>query len=193
MDISLRCLPSQTALLVCLGLAVSKPAQAQSPPSQAFEIPQTGVILITGDTWQQNGRQMRLYGVQSCIRGTQYTNPVGVKQDCGEASAVMLGALMKDTRPTCTPIAEITAASVREPATILVICTSYVGGKELDLGAVMITQGYAFAAFTSEGKPVYAPYLVAEATAKHANAGLWAAPDLQEPNAILFDALNAPK
>ncbi|GLS18045.1 succinoglycan biosynthesis protein exoi [Labrys miyagiensis] len=185
--------PALPTLLACLGLIAGMPMQAQGEPAQPFAVPQSGVTLITGDTWQQNGLQMRLYGVQSCIRGTQYTNPAGARLDCGEASAVMLGALIKDTRPACTPIAQINGTAESEPATILVVCTAHVGANNLDLGTIMITQGYAFAAFTLAGKPVYTPYIVAEAAAKNAKVGLWAAQDLQDPNAILFNAVNASK
>src|SRR5271155_5471941 len=72
-----------------------------------FDVPQVGVAFSTGDTWTQNGRTMRLYGVQSCIRGTTFTNPLGVKTDCGEASLAYLAAVIRDTRPQCAPVAQI--------------------------------------------------------------------------------------
>ena len=67
----------------------------------------------------------------------------------------------------------------------------HVGDSTLDLGTVLITQGFAFAAFNDQAKPVYMPYLVAEMLAKKQKAGLWAAPDLPYPNAILLGAIGA--
>jgi hypothetical protein len=41
------------------------PANAQStqPSSHVFAVPQSGVTFLTGDSWQQAGHTMRLYGV----------------------------------------------------------------------------------------------------------------------------------
>jgi endonuclease YncB( thermonuclease family) len=141
---------------------------------------------VTGDTWIQNGQRMRLYGVQSCLRGTSFTNVAGVKTDCGEASLAYTAAIVKDTHPSCTPIAQIAA-----PQSIIVVCQIQVGGSTLDLGTVLITQGFAFAAFNDQAKPVYMPYLVAQMLAKKQKAGLWAMPDLPEPTAVLMGALRA--
>jgi endonuclease YncB( thermonuclease family) len=155
----------------------------QQPANPSFPIPQTGVSFVTGDTWTQGGRMMRLYGVQSCIRGTTFTNAAGVKTDCGEASLAYLAAIVRDTKPSCAPIAKIDAAS----PSILVVCNAHVGSKTLDLGTVLITQGFAFAAFSNVG-PVYTPYLVAESLAQLNRAGLWAAPDLPHPSDVLQKA-----
>jgi len=162
------------------------PAQSPAPVSPAFAVPQTGVAFVTGDTWVQNGQRMRLYGVQSCLRGTSFTNAAGLKTDCGEASLAYLAAIVRDTRPSCTPIAQIA-----QPQSIIVVCNAHVGDSTLDLGTVLITQGFAFAAFNDQAKPVYMPYLVAETLAKKQKAGLWAAPDLPYPNAILLGAIGA--
>lgn len=174
------------------------PAAAQEPPSpspgpgaQVFPVPQTGLTFLTGDTWIQNGQKLRLYGVQSCIRGTYFTNATGARLDCGEASLGMLAALVRDTSPTCSPIAQIPAASAVGTPTILIVCNAHVGAKTLDLGTVLITEGFAFASFTNEAKPVYMPYLVAELTAKHQHSGLWAYSDMPHPNFILFSAVAA--
>lgn len=156
-----------------------------------FAIPQRGVSFLTGDTWIQNGQQLRLYGVQSCLRGTSFTNAAGAKLDCGEASLGMLAALIRDTKPTCSAIAQIPATSVASMPTILVVCNAHVGTKTLDLGTVLITEGFGFASFTNEAKPVYMPYLVAELTAKHQHSGLWASFDMPHPNSILFSAVAA--
>ena len=158
---------------LCAGVAL--------PP--VFDVPQVGVAFSTGDTWTQNGRTMRLYGVQSCIRGTTFTNSMGAKADCGEASLAYLAAVMRDTRPRCATVAQI-----GKEVAILVVCSAHVGSSTLDLGTLLITEGFAFAAFDSEAKPVYMPYLVAENLAKKGRSGLWAAPDMPHPNSILFKA-----
>jgi endonuclease YncB( thermonuclease family) len=63
------------------------------------------------------------------------------------------------------------------------------GVSTLDLGTVLIAQGFAFAAFTDQAKPVYMPYLVAEMLAKKQKTGLWAAPEMPYPNAILLSTI----
>jgi endonuclease YncB( thermonuclease family) len=164
--------------------AFLSPAAAQAPAQAqpAFGIPKEGVTFETGDTWQQNGQRMRLYGVQACIRGTTFTNQAGGTVDCGEASLSYLAAVIRDTSPSCVPVAQIAGA----PATVIVVCTAQVGGQTLDLGTILVSQGFAFASFSNDAMPVYMPYLVAELTAKQAKRGLWAASDLPHPNALLF-------
>jgi endonuclease YncB( thermonuclease family) len=157
-------------------------AQSHTPPP-SFEIPQTGVTFTTGDAWVQNGQAIRLYGVQACLRGTTFTNLAGAKTDCGEASLAYLAALVRDARPRCTPVAKI-----EQPSTTLVVCSAEIGGSTLDLGTILITEGFAFAAFDSNAKPVYMPYLVAEILAKQRKAGLWAATVLPHPVPILLRA-----
>ncbi|MFW8642761.1 DUF736 family protein [Rhizobium beringeri] len=100
---------------------------------------------------------MRLYGVQACIRGTTYTDKSGHKQDCGAVSLAMLAAIVKDTKPTCAPVAQLTAPVPNRPSTILVICSAHIGSNALDVGTMLITQGFAFAALEITGKPVYLP------------------------------------
>ena len=50
--------------------------------------------------------------------------------------------------------------------------SAHVGSSTLDLGTVLITEGFAFAAFNNDAKPVYMPYLVAEILARKNRAGL---------------------
>lgn len=161
-------------------------ASAQNAPAPLFDVPQAGVAFMTGDEWKQNGQTIRLYGVQSCIRGTDFTNQAGAKADCGEASLSYLAALVRDTRPQCAPVAQ-----VGSPPAILVVCSAHLGSATLDLGTILITEGFAFAAFNNDARPVYMPYLVAELIAKKNRAGLWAARDLPHPNSILFGAVKA--
>ena len=137
----------------------------------------------TGDTWRFNNQTFRLYGVQSCIRGTTFTNSVGVKRDCGEASLAYAAALIRDVRPRCTAIARAGA-----PPVIYTVCAAHVGQNTLDLGTILITEGWAFAATDGNGKPIKFDYAVAEREAQKARRGLWAAPDLPDPTQILLDA-----
>jgi endonuclease YncB( thermonuclease family) len=172
---------SRSILGASVATFVASSAYAEVAQRPVFEVPQVGVAFATGDTWTQNGQTFRLYGVQSCIRGTTFTNPMGAKSDCGEASIAYLAAVIRDTRPRCAPVAQI-----GKDAAMLVVCSAHVGSSTLDLGTILITEGFAFAAFTSEAKPVYMPYLVAENLARKSRAGLWAAPDLPHPNSVLF-------
>ncbi|UWU26042.1 thermonuclease family protein (plasmid) [Rhizobium sp. CB3060] len=158
---------------------------------KTFVIPQTGVTFLTGDSWRQAGRRFRLYGVQSCLRGTFYTDRVGEHQDCGAVSTAMLAAFVRDLKPVCAPVVQI-AAGQSQPATLLVICTGDVHGKKLDLGATMITQGFAFAAVDNESHPVYLPYLIEEGIAQQARKGLWAFADLPHPNNTLLSTTPMP-
>ena len=64
-------------LVLAVAMTVTTPVCAEVVRPPVFDVPQVGVALSTGDTWTQNGQTMRLYGVQSCIRGTTFTNPMG--------------------------------------------------------------------------------------------------------------------
>ena len=175
---------AQLVLGTAIAAAIIAPLWAQTSSAPVFDVPEVGVAFSTGDTWTQNGHTMRLYGVQSCIRGTTFTNQAGLKTDCGEASLAYLAALVRDTKPQCAPVARI-----GEQPAILVVCSAHVGTSTLDLGTILITEGFAFAAFNNNAKPVYMPYLVAEILARKSRAGLWAAPDMPHPNSILFKSL----
>ena len=161
------------------------PQQAGGPNGKLpiFDIPLSGVTFETGDTWRQAGETFRLYGVQSCIRGTSFTNAIGAKADCGEASLAYFAALIRDTKPRCSAIARSGA-----PPLIYAVCAAHIGKTTLDLGTILVTQGFAFAAADARGRPVNLSYAVAEADAKAHRRGLWASPDLPLPNAILARA-----
>lgn len=153
-----------------------------------FPVP-ASALYQTGDSWTDRGATYRLYGVQSCLRGTSFTNGHGVTRDCGEASLIMLVALVRDLRPQCYAAAEIAASR-----TVFVFCiaqpTGGAGaGSRIDLGTALVASGFAFAALTPEGSPVHAPYLAAQQVAERARAGLWAFADVPEPNAIIARAL----
>ncbi|MBN9499661.1 MAG: thermonuclease family protein [Alphaproteobacteria bacterium] len=157
--------------------------------SRWFPVP-VNALYLTGDSWSDGGVTYRLYGVQSCLRGTNFTNAHGLQRDCGEASLAMLVALIRDLRPHCYDAAEQPGTK-----TIFVFCvasrtTGAGAGSRIDLGTALIATGFAFAALKPDGQPAHAPYFVAQLVAQRANAGLWAFPDLPEPNAIILRALH---
>ncbi len=171
------------APVLALSAAIAEPAA-----SGWFPVP-ANALYLTGDSWSDNGMTYRLYGVQSCLRGTSFINAHGLQRDCGEASLAMLVALTRDLRPQCYD-----AAEQSESRTIFVFCvasrtTGAGAGSRIDLGTALIATGFAFAALKPDGQPVHAPYFVAQLVAQRAKAGLWAFPDLPEPNAIILRAL----
>jgi endonuclease YncB( thermonuclease family) len=172
------------APLLTLGAAF-----AEAPSSRWFPVP-ARALYLTGDSWSDAGITYRLYGVQSCLRGTNFTNAHGLERDCGEASLAMLVALTRDLRPQCYD-----AAEQPETKTVFVFCvatrvTGAGAGSRIDLGTALIATGFAFAALKPDGQPVHAPYFVAQLVAQRAKAGLWAFPDLPDPNAIILRALH---
>ena len=186
-----RLLPSALVLIAPLSAEAQQagPSNGAIPgvpapkvaPLPVFDIPATGVQFQTGDTWTQNGQSFRLYAVQSCIRGTTFTNAAGIKRDCGETSIAYFAALIKDAKPRCTALAQ--SGSV-----ILTVCAAHIGAQTLDLGTILITQGFAFAATDPNGRPVNFQYAVAEGDAQKNKRGLWASSDLPYPSAILRNA-----
>lgn len=164
-------------------------ALAQTPAARWVSVPATARYL-TGDSWSDAGVTYRLYGVQSCLRGTRFTNAHGVARDCGEASLAMLVALTRDLQPQCYD-----AAERPETKTVFVFCvatraTGAGAGSRIDLGTALIATGFAFAALKPDGQPVHEPYFVAQIVAQRAKAGLWAFADLPDPNAIILRALH---
>lgn len=169
-------------------LLAAASAAAGQTASGWFPVP-TSALYQTGDSWTERGVTYRLYGVQSCLRGTTFTNAHGVPRDCGEASLAMLVALTRDLRPQCYAAAEIAASR-----TVFVFCIAQPSagagaGSRIDLGTALVASGFAFAALTPEGSPVHAPYLAAQQVAQRARVGLWAFADMPEPNAIIARAL----
>lgn len=170
---------------------LATPASAQQPVASPWYPIPASATFETGDTWSADGKRYRLYGVQSCLRRTFFTNEHGLKRDCGEASLAMLVALNRDLKPLC-----YTAATIAGDPTQFVICfaTMRAGknkGSRVDLGMSLITLGYAFASLKPDGEPVHQPYVQAQQLAEKAKAGLWAYSDLPEPNAIILRAYNA--
>jgi len=167
-----------TTLLI--GMLVTSGAQAA--PAGYFDLT-VGVTLETGDTWTSNSERFRLYGIQSCLRGTKYTDAGGLARDCGEASLAMLAAFIKDTNPVCAPVAKSGGLSY-------VVCYASVGGQRLDLANMMVTSGYAFASLDNRGMPYHLPYSVSEQLAQRKKAGLWKFKDVQHPAILLSREAN---
>ena len=175
-------------------LAVPSFAQTPHPAPRTFAVPAAGLTFLTGDSWQQAGQTMRLYGVQACLRGSTYTDKSGQMQDCGAVSLAMLAAIIRDTRPTCAPVVQLSSRPSpstlprQSPggSTILVVCSAHLGDHVLDLGTILITEGFAFAALTSSGNPVYPAYGAEESIAQTSRVGLWAFPDMPHPNRTLL-------
>ena len=181
-------LGAATILASWLAAAVAhaQPAPAQHASIPAFDFPQYGVQFETGDTWQFSNQRFRLFGVQSCIRGTTVTEPNGAKKDCGDVSLAYIVAIIRDTRPRCAAVAQS-----GRPPTIYVVCASHVGRETLDLGTILVTEGFAFAATDGTGRPINFSYSVAEGEARRARRGLWAFSDLPHPTQLLIDAARA--
>ena len=167
------------SIFTCVA-AVFAGGWAATAPAGYFNL-QPGVTLETGDTWIADGKRYRLYGIQSCLRGTAYTDRSGGKQDCGDASLAMLAAYIRDTRPVCAPVAE-------SAGTIFVACYATIGRERLDLANILIASGFAFAALDAGGMPFHAPYAVVEQKARESRAGLWQFDDVQHPSILLSRA-----
>lgn len=175
-------------MLALLSALAASPAAAQVAPPGWFPVA-PDAAFDTGDSWSSAGVTYRLYGVQSCLRGTSFTNAHGIKRDCGEASLAMLVALIRDLRPQCYE-----AAETPQTKTAFVFCvavrTEGAGkGSRIDLGTALIATGFAFAALKPDGSPVHAPYLEAQHVAQNSRTGLWAFSDLPDPNAIILRAI----
>lgn len=169
----------RSVLLFTFALAATS---ATAAPEGYFDL-RPGVTLETGDTWIGGDKRYRLYGVQSCLRGTSYTDKHGEKRDCGDASLAVFAAYIKDTKPVCAPVA-------RTADFTYVVCYAQVGQSRLDLATMMITSGYAFAALNAEGLPFHPPYAVAEQDAREKRAGLWRFDDVQHPAILLSRTAN---
>lgn len=169
------------AALITLASAHAISAQGSAPPNATAApfLVSKSVELLTGDTWRDRGKLYRLYGVQSCLRGTIALTAKGKEFDCGNVSLAHLAAFFSTAAVTCQPI-----ALARDKATF-VVCGAKLGGNTIDLGTALIAAGYAFAATDTKGSAVSANYLVAEVNAKMKADGLWAT-KFQHPIELLL-------
>lgn len=126
------------------------------------------IEFVSGDTWKERSVTYRLYGVQSCIRGTSATNKSGSTIDCGDASMAQAAAVFMAASVTCQPVGQALDAA------IFVVCGATFATDTIDLGTALIAGGYGFAATDIDGDPVSDAYLVAELNAKMDRRGLWA-------------------
>jgi hypothetical protein len=148
----------------------------------------SNVVFETGDTWLANGQRFRLYGAQSCLRGTFFTNAQSQRVDCGVAAVAMTAAMVNDLKPLCS-------VSARAADLIYLVCIANVTVQgqvtRLDLATALITAGYSFAAFNPDGRPVHEPYFVAQVAANQAKRGFHAFADVPDPNVILLRAIRS--
>lgn len=136
--------------------------------AQATTIPfSSDVTFETGDTWRHEGRKYRLFGVQSCIRGTAYRSPEGQEGDCGLRSLASLAALFSTGTVGCQSI------GTAKDGAIFVVCAANIDDATVDVGTALISSGAAFAATLPSGAPVSAAYAVAELAAKDSRRGFW--------------------
>ena len=180
-----------TALAASI-LALARPAfaleaPAGNPAAAWFAIP-VNAIYETGDSWIVGDAHFQLYGVQSCLRGTSFTNAKGLKRDCGEASLAVLASLVRDLKPLC-----YRAAFRAETKTGFVFCFATIAdgpakGSRIDLGTALITMGWAFAALGPDGRPIHPPYFAAQHLAAKERTGLWAFADVPDPNVLILRA-----
>lgn len=170
----------KAASLISLAITLALPGVLDAAPNGYFDLPTT-VTLESGDTWMQSGQKFRLFGVQSCLRGTSYTAKDGSKRDCGDASMAMFAAYIRDTKPVCAAVAKTGDLTY-------VMCYATVAGKMLDLGTILISTGFAFAALNQSGIPYNPAYAVAEQQARDGKSGLWAFPDVQHPAILISKA-----
>ncbi len=159
--------------IAALAAVVVAPTAAAQHTMAADEAPAPIVVsknvqILTGDTWRDGRKLYRLYGVQSCIRGTAATDDNGKKVDCGNLSLAHLAALLSSVTVTCQPI-----GYAIDKATF-VVCAADLDGNTIDVGTALISTGYAFAAMNTKGEAVSANYLIAEINAKMEHDGLWA-------------------
>lgn len=151
----------ELTLLFALILGSEASAQATTIPFSS------DVTFETGDTWRHEGRKYRLFGVQSCIRGTAYRSPEGQENDCGMRSLASLAALFSTGTVGCQPV-----GTAKDEATF-VVCAANIDDATVDVGTALISSGAAFAATLPSGAPVSAAYAVAELAAKDSRRGLW--------------------
>ncbi len=170
-----------------LGLHWADSIRAQTAAA-TIAIPPDATYL-SGDSWQAVAMPgapsgvHRLYGVQSCLRGT-FVVAEGQRRDCGAISMVYLAGLVRLGAPRCRAVAESA-----QPRQTLVICRATLAGQDIDLGQALIAAGFAFAAYAPSGEPVAIAYVAAEEIARKEKAGLWRYPDLPHPTPILLGAL----
>lgn len=156
-------------LLTALCVSVAPlpwPAAAFGQEPQRPFVVASNIQIESGDTWTQDGLKFRLYGVQSCLRGTEFVQ-AALRADCGLASIAQFAALIQSSSTSCQPL------GAANDEAVFVVCGAKVGAVKIDVGTALIASGYAFAAVNKAGAPINANYLVTELVAKNRRQGLW--------------------
>lgn len=150
-----------------LAALVAWPTGALSQtPQKPFAVARD-IQIESGDTWTQGGVKYRLFGVQSCLRGTDFVQSAK-PADCGLASIAQFAAIIQTSSASCQPL------EAANDGAVFVVCGAKVGEVTIDVGTALIASGYAFAAVAKSGAPINENYLVTELVAKNARQGLWA-------------------
>ncbi len=183
---SLLPLASTLALASLAAIALADPPRS-APAAQGAEIP-ANAAYETGDSWIVGGTHYQLYGVQSCLRGTRFTNAHGQTRDCGEASLAVLASLVRDLKPLCREVAYRSETKTAFVSCFADLAKGPARGARIDLGAALITLGWAYAALLPDGRAMHPTYLAAERLAEGQHAGLWAFTDVINPNALILRA-----
>jgi endonuclease YncB( thermonuclease family) len=170
--------------MLIAALLLSAPASAMAQGATEPVTMSKNIQFITGDTWVDNAVTYRLYGVQSCIRGTNAINERGDQFDCGDASIAQTAALFLLSDVACQPV-----GYALDKATF-VVCGVTIKSDTIDLGTAIIASGYGFAATSIKGDPVNDAYLVAEIDAKMNRKGLW---EMLFPHPVTTLLRTAPK
>ncbi|ESZ11044.1 nuclease [Mesorhizobium sp. L48C026A00] len=184
---SLRGTPSPPVVQVQTSPNQTPPAQTQDGGAQQSNFtpfPATAQFE-TGDTWISDGRRYRLYGLQTCLRGSNVTVSPGVVRDCGELNLIMAQALIRDTKPVCTTVKDL------DQNNAVIVCQTTTGERGYDLATYMIAQGWGFAAADGAGQLIVPGYRVAEESARSARVGLWAYSDMPHPVSVLMQQQKA--
>ncbi|WP_457661943.1 thermonuclease family protein [Sinorhizobium medicae] len=150
---------SSVLALLLASVAAAQEETISFPASVSFE---------TGDTWIYESREFRLFGVQSCLRGTTFRSPEGDEVDCGMRSIASIAALFSTGSIGCQPVGH-----AKDDATF-VVCAAEIDRATVDVGTALISSGAAFAAAFPSGAPVSGAYAIAEIAAKDNRSGLWA-------------------
>lgn len=152
---------------ILLVAVLTWPTGALCQASQNPFVVASNIQIESGDTWTQGGVKYRLYGVQSCLRGTDVVQGAQ-RADCGLASIAQFAALVQTSPTSCQPL------GAANDGAVFVVCGAKVGSVTIDVGTALIASGYAFAGISMMGTPVNPNYLVTELVAKNARQGLWA-------------------
>ena len=91
-------------------------------PQKPFVVA-SNIQIESGDTWTQDGVKYRLYGVQSCLRGTEFVQGAQ-RSDCGLASIAQFAALVQTSPASCQPL------GAANDGAVFVVCGAKVGERD---------------------------------------------------------------